>query len=176
MLLLKIGAVLASIPVALGTVVAATGVMVVDVKDSDGTRIVVPVPLLVAEAAAHFAPTQGAAVAVNRQLDRARKYLPVAEEVLAAVAESPDFELVSVDEGEEHVRVSKVGDALKVHVEGPRENVEVNVPFALARQALRQARNGRIEPADLVAALRHARLTRLAEVSDGGDHVSITIW
>ena len=175
-MLLKIGAVLASIPVALGTVVAATGVMVVDVKDADGTHIVVPVPLLAAEAAAHFAPTQGAAVAVNRQLDRARKYLPAAEEVLAAIAESPDFELVNVEEGEEHVRVSKVGDALHVHVEGPRENVDVNVPFALARQALSQARNGRIEPSDLIAALRRARLTRLADVNDGADHVSITIW
>lgn len=172
----RIGAVLGAAFVVLAAVVAATGVMVVDVKDADGTHIVVPVPLLVAETAAHFAPTQGAATAVNRQLDRARKYLPAAEEVLAAIAESPDFELVDVEEGAEHVRVSKVGDALHVHVEGPRENVEVNVPFALARQALSQARNGRIEPSDLVAALRRARLTRLADVSDGGEHVSITIW
>ncbi|PYQ20275.1 MAG: hypothetical protein DMF81_19115 [Acidobacteria bacterium] len=91
-MLLKIGVVLAAIPVTLGAVVAGTGVMVVDVKDSDGTRIVVP------------------------------------------------------------------------------------VPFDLARQALRQARDGRVSPADLVAAPRRARLTRLADVRDGGDHVRITIW
>ena len=175
-MLLKIAAVLASIPMALGVVVAGTGVMVVDVKEADGTRIVVPVPLLLAETAARFAPTQQAEAAVQRQLSRARRYLPVAEEVLAAVAESPDFELVRVDDGEEHVRVRKVGDVLQVRVEGPNENVDVNVPFDLARQVLRQSRSGRVVPADLVAALRQARLTRIADVRDGGDHVTITIW
>ena len=175
-MLLKIGAVLASIPVALGAVVAGTGVMVVDVRDSDGTHIVVPVPLLLAETAARFAPTQAAEVAVHRQLTRARRYLPVAEEVLAAVAEGPDGELVRVDDGDEHVRVTKAGDILQVRVESPRERVAVNVPFGLARQALRQARGGRVSAGDLVAALHRARLTRLADVRDGGDHVTITIW
>jgi len=175
-MLLKIGAVLASIPVALGTVVAATGVMVVDVKDSDGTHIVVPVPLLLAETAARFASTRKAAGAVDRELARARPYLPVAEEVLAALVDGPDGELVRVDEGDEHVRIEKVGDMLQVRVESPRETVAVNVPFGLARQALRQARDGRVSPGDLVAALRRARLTRLADVRDGGDHVTITIW
>jgi hypothetical protein len=175
-MLLKIAAVLASIPMALGAVVAGTGVMVVDVEEADGTRIVVPVPLLLAETAARFAPTQQAEAAVHRQLSRARRYLPAAEEVLAAVAESPDFELVRVDDGEEHVRVRKVGDVLQVRVESPRETVNVNVPFDLARQALRQARSGRVSAGDLVAALRRARLTRIADVRDGGGHVTITIW
>ena len=176
MLLLKVGAVLASVPVALGAVVAGTGVMVVDVKQADGTRIVVPVPLLLAETAARCAPTRNATAAGDRQLARVQRYLPAAEEVLAAVAQSPDFELVRVDDGDEHVRIDKVGDVLQVHVDSPRETVAVNVPFELARQALRQARDGRIEPGDVVAALRRARLTRLADVRDGGDHVTITIW
>ena len=174
-MLMKIGVVLASIPMALGAVVAGTGVMIVDVKEADGTRIVVPVPLLVAETAARLAPTQ-AADAVNRELSRARQYLPVAEEVLAAVAESPDFDLVQVDDGEEHVRIRKAGDVLQVHVEGPGENVDVNVPFDLARQVLREARYGHVSPGDIVGALRRARLTRVADVRDGGDHVTITIW
>lgn len=176
MLMLKVGAVVASIPVALGAVVAGTGVMVVDVREADGTHIVVPVPLLLAETAARFAPTQAAEAAVARELSRARRYLPVAEEVLAAVAESPDFELVRVDDGDEHVRITKAGDVLQVRVESPRETVDVNVPFDLARQALREARDGRLSPGDLVAALRRARLTRIADVRDGGDHVTITIW
>ncbi|HEY2944950.1 MAG TPA: hypothetical protein VGN09_21130 [Vicinamibacteria bacterium] len=175
-MLLKIGAVLASIPVAVGAVVAGTGVMIVDVRDKDGTHIVVPVPLLLAETAARFAPTKAAEVNVNRQLTRARRYLPVAEEVLAALAVGPDGELVRVDDRDEHVRITKAGDVLQVRVESPRETVAVNVPFDLARQALRQARDGRIAPGDVVAALRHARLTRLVEVHDGGEHVTITVW
>jgi hypothetical protein len=175
-MLLKIGAVLASIPVALGAVVAGTGVMVVDVKDADGTHIVVPVPLLLAETAARLAPTKAAEVNIDRQLTRARRYLPMAEEVLAALAEGPDGELVRVDDGDEHVRITKAGDILEVRVESPKEKVAVNVPFGLARQALSQARGGRISAGDLVGALRHARLTRLADVRDGSDHVTITIW
>jgi hypothetical protein len=174
-MLLKIGVALLSVPVAMGAVVAGTGVMVVDVKDADGTRIVVPVPLLLAQAAASFAPPK-AALTVDRHLDRARRYLPVAEEVLAAVAESPDFELARIDDGDEHVRVRKAGDVLEVRVESPRDSVEVNVPFALAREVLGQARDGRVSPADLVSMLRRARLTRLADVRDGHDHVTITIW
>ena len=92
------------------------------------------------------------------------------------MAESPDCELVRVDDGDEHVRINKVGDVLEVRVDSPREAVAVNVPFALARQALHQARDGHIAPGDVVAALRHARLTRLADVRDGGEHVTITVW
>jgi hypothetical protein len=90
-MLLKIGAVLASIPLAMGSVVAATGVMVVDVRDSDGSRIVVPVPLLFAQTAAGFAPTQGATKAIDRELARV-PYLPAAEEAGTSAA-SPDFDL-----------------------------------------------------------------------------------
>lgn len=174
---LRIGAVLASIAAVLGLVVAATGVMVVDVKKADGTRLVVPMPLLLVQAAARFAPTQAAAAGIERQVARVRQYLPVAEEVLAAVAaESPDFDVASVDKGDEHVRVRKVGDSLHIRVQSLRESVEVNLPFELAWQALDKAREGPLSPADLVAVLRHSRLTRLAEVHGGGDQVKITIW
>jgi hypothetical protein len=176
-MLLRIGAILASISVALGAVVAGTGVMVVDVKKADGTRVVVPVPLLLAQAAARFGPTQTAAAEVDRQLARVRPYLPVVEEVLVAVADSPDCELASVDQGDEHVRVHKVGDSLQIRVDNPRENTELHVPFELAQRALNEARDGRISPADLVGILRHSRLTQLADVyNNGGDHVKIKIW
>lgn len=172
----RIGAVLASIAVVLGVVVAATGVMVVDVKKADGTRFVVPMPLLLVQVGVVFAPVQTAAAGLERQVARVRQYLPVAAEVLAAVAESPDFDLAKVDNGDEHVRVRKVGDSLHIRVESLRENVDVNVPFELAWRAMDEAREGPLSPSDLVALLRHSRLTRLADVHDGGDHVKITIW
>jgi len=173
---LRVAKVLASIAVVLGVVVAATGVMVVDVKKPDGTRLVVPMPLLLVQAAAPLAPTQAAAAGIERQVARVRRYLPAAEEVLAAVAGSRDSDLARVDKGDEHVRVRKVGDSLHIRVESPRKKVELNVPFELARRALDRARDGPLSPADLVALLRHSRLTQLADVDDGGDHVKITIW
>jgi hypothetical protein len=175
-MLRRIGAVLASISVALGAVVAVTGVMIVDVTKADGTRVVVPVPLLLAQAAARFVPPTAAAE-VDRQVARVRRYLPAAEEALAAVADSPDCELASVDQGDEHLRVHKVGESLNVRVDNPREKAELNVPFDLAQRMLREARDGRVSPPDLVEMLRHSRLTQLADFHhNGGDHVRIKIW
>jgi len=173
----RVGAALGLVGVLLGAAVAGTGVMVVDVKKADGTRLVVPIPLLLAQAAARLGPARSAAAEIDRQVARVRQYLPVAEEVLAAVAESMDGELASVDQGDEHVRVSKVGDSLRIHIDNPRERTELNVPFDLARRALQHARQGPVSPAAVLAMLRYSRLTQLADVDNvGGDHVRLKIW
>lgn len=174
-MLLKLGAVLASIPLTMVGVVAGTGVVVVDVKTHDGPRIVVPMPLLLAETAVRLAPTHSAQNALNR-IERVRQYLPVAEEVVAALAEAPDAELVRVDDGREHVRIAKVGDMLQIRVQSPDEKVSVNVPISLVQDALRQAHHGRLDPGDLVASLRRARMTDLVVVDDRDDHVKISVW
>jgi hypothetical protein len=174
-MLLKIGAVLASIPLAMVGVVAGTGVAVVDVKTHDGPRIVVPVPLLLVEAAARMAPERTSERAL-RAVERGRKYLPVAEEVLAALAEAPDAELVRVEDGRDFVRISKVGDTIEIRVDGPGEQVSVDVPLAMVQDALRQARRGTLDIGDLVAGLRHARMTDLVVVNDGDDRVKISVW
>jgi hypothetical protein len=175
-MLFKIGAALAAVPLAMVGVVAGTGVVVVDVRPSDGPHIVIPVPLMLAEVAARLAPADSTRHAM-RQLERAQRYLPLAEEIVAAVAEAPDAELVSVDDGDEHVRISKVGEEIRIRVEGPRENVTVNVPIEAVRDTLRKAHHGgRLYPEDFVAMLRHARMTDLVEVHDGQDHVKISVW
>ena len=175
-MLLKIGVILAAIPLALLAVVAGTGVVVVDVKASDGPHLILPVPLLLAETAARLAPIPPAHLKLDHQLDRARPYLPAALEVLDALAASPDGDLVQVDEPDHQVRISKVGDVLEVRVQGSGEDVSVHVPLALAREAARQAGTGRLSPGDLIAALRNARLTQLVDVHDGEDRVKITVW
>lgn len=174
-MLLKIGAALAAVPLAMVGVVAGTGVVVVDVREADGPHIVIPVPLMVADVAARLAPADSTRHAL-RQLERVRQYLPVAEEIVVAVAEAPDAELVSVDDGDEHVRISKVGQEIRIRVDGHDENVSVNVPIELVRDALRKADHGRLYPEDFVAMLRHARMTDLVDVRDGDDHVKISVW
>lgn len=176
MLLLKIGAALAAVPLALGAAVGATGVVVVDVRESGpgGHRIVVPVPLLLAEAAVRMAPLG------KRphfpEIGEAARFLPVAEDVLAALADSPDGEFVRVDERDEHVRIAKVGAMLEITVDSPREKVRVNVPLSAAREVLRQARSGHVDPGGMVGALRQARFTDVVEVDSGDDHVKISVW
>jgi hypothetical protein len=174
-MLLKIGAALAAVPLAMASVVAGTGVVVVDVKEADGTRIVVPVPLLLAETAAHLVPAHATRQAM-KNMEEARRYLPVAEEVMAAIAEAPDAELVSVDDGDEHVRIHKVGDEIQIRVTGRREKVSVNVPIDLVQKTLREVHHGKMYPEDFVGLLRQARMTDLVDVVDGDDHVKISVW
>jgi len=174
-MLLKIGAVLAAIPMSLLAIVAGTGVVVVDVKQGgpDGHHIVVPVPILAGEVAAAFAPEK----ARHIDLAKATPYLPAAEEMLKALGESEDFDLVRVDQRDEHVLVRKHGPNLQVHVqEGSEQDVEVTVPISLARELVREARRGELTPADFVGLLRDARLTRLADVRQGDEHVRVTVW
>jgi hypothetical protein len=173
-MLLKIGAVLAAIPLSLVAVVAGTGVVVVDVNQAgpDGHHIVVPVPLVLAESAAVFVPQKG------RHLDlrEAKKYLPVAEAALAALGDSPDGELVSVDDHDQHVRIAKKGRNIEVHVTEPGQDVAVTVPLEMASSFLREASHGDVTPSRLVGLLGRARLTTLADVRSGDDHVRVTVW
>jgi hypothetical protein len=175
-MLMKVGVVLASIPLAAVAVVAGTGVVVVDVRESGpgGHRFVIPVPLVLAETAARFAPIPPAPRL--RDLEQVDRYLPVADEVLAALAEAPNAELVRVDDGRDHVLIEKVGQTLRIRVEEPGSRVSVNVPIDMVKETLQQLRGGRIDAAGLVGALRQARLTELVDVQDGDDHVKISVW
>ena len=162
----------AALPVAAGATVAATGVAWVDVREGgpNGTRIVVPVPLLAAELASAFVPIPD----IASEMGEARQHLGAARKVLDALRESPDGELVRVEDKDEMVVIAKEGDTLRVHVCGKNEDIDVNVPLESAAQVIRP--DGRIDPAAAVRGLRHARFQTLVEVRDGDDHVKISLW
>ncbi|MGE0453963.1 MAG: hypothetical protein AB7O37_11430 [Vicinamibacteria bacterium] len=165
-----------AVPVAVGGVVAATGVAVVDVRESGpgGTRIVVPVPLVLAQVAAGFVPQHKARL----EMGEAAKHLPIARKVLTALAEIEDAELVRVEEADERVLVRKVGSLIKVHVEDRHgEQVDVSLPIDVLLEALPDD-SGRMSFGDAIGALRrNARFTELVEVhSRNGEHVRVSIW
>lgn len=132
-MLLKIGAVLAAIPLALFALVGATGVLVVDVRESgpDGHHFIVPVPLLLAQAAAGLAPHAGREV----DLPQLSEYLPMAQAAIEGLSGAPDGELVRVEERDEIVLITKVGSTLQVRVNGRNEEVSVNVPLSMAAES-----------------------------------------
>ena len=103
-----------SVPATLVAAVASLGVAVVDVREGgpDGHHIVVPVPLALVQTAMAFVPEEK----VRVKVDHAAKHLPLAREVLEALAAGPDGELVRVEEPGEQVVITKVGDTLRVHV------------------------------------------------------------
>jgi len=71
--------------------------------------------------------------------------------------------------------VAKEGRNLTVRVSGHKENVSVNVPLALALQALPDE-EGRIPTVALAGALSAVRFTDLVDVQDGKDHVRVYVW
>jgi hypothetical protein len=170
-------AVILGVPIALLATVASLGVVVVDVREGgpDGHRVVVPVPLVLAQAAVAVAPAFAPADHLRIPDNEALKHIGVAREVLDALAAAPDGELVRVEERDELVVVTKEGRSLKIRVSGDRENVSVNVPLHLALQAL-PGPDGRIRTAALAGALSSVRFTDLVDVQDGKDHVRIWVW
>ena len=162
------------VPVATTATVAATGVAWIDVKEggADGHRIVLPVPLLLAETAVAFIPQKE----LNLDLPpEAVAHMGAVREVLQALATSPDGEYVRVQEEEQHVVIEKVGDTLHVQVHGKDgEEVTVNLPLSAVSEII--DRHGRIAPARAVGLLRQARFSTLVEVHHGEDHVKIAVF
>jgi hypothetical protein len=170
-------AVILGIPVAMMATIASLGVVVVDVREGgpDGHRIVVPVPLVFAQAALAFAPAVTHADEKLRVPAEAAEHMGLAREVVEALAAAPDGELVRVEERDQQVVITKEGRSLKVRVTGRNENVSVNVPLHLALSAL-PGPDGRIRTAALAGALSSVRFTDLVEVQDGKDHVRVWVW
>ena len=169
-------AVILGVPIAMLATVASLGIVVVDVREGgpDGNRIVVPVPLVFAQAALALAPV-AAPVDKLRLPEEAVEHVGLAREVIEALAAAPDGELVRVEERDQQVLVTKEGRMLKVRVSGPRENVSVNVPIQLALEAL-PGPDGRVRTAALAGALGSLRFTDLVDVRDGKDHVRVWVW
>jgi hypothetical protein len=172
--MLKIMAVAAAVPAALVAGVASLGVMVVDVREGgpNGHHFVIPVPLAVAQTALAFVPADRMHVPMDRE---AAKHLPVAREVLEALAAGPDGEIVRVEEEDQLVVVEKQGRSLHVRVRERGNDVDVNLPLAVALAALPDAK-GRISTGVLATALWSTRFTDLVEVHDGDDHIKVSVY
>jgi hypothetical protein len=169
-------AVLLGVPIALLATVASLGVVVVDVREGGpgGSHVVVPVPLVLAQAALAVGPAF-APEDKMRVPEEALEHMGLARDVLEALAAAPDGELVRVEERNELVVITKEGRSLRVHVTSDRENVSVNVPLHLALQALPDE-HGHIRTAALAGALGSVRFTDLVDVQDGKDHVKVYVW
>jgi len=138
-------------------------VRVVDGDGADAEQVSVNLPLSVVEAllpAIHSEGLDGGRVrwAGGEELDGAEL-----RDVLAALADSPDGNFVTVRDGEQSVRVAKERGLLLVHADDDGERVRVRLPLVVVEAML----VGGGDEIDLVAGLR-----ALAE-HGGGDLVSV---
>jgi hypothetical protein len=176
MFMLKTAAVvLISIPLLLLGLVAGTGLVVVDVKTSDGPRIVLPVPLALARAALGFAPQQAREV----DIPELSEYSEIAGRLLAELRENDDGVLVEVDDGDDHVLIEKVGDEIAIEVTSRDEEVSVRIPLAAASEILDSYDGKRLRVAGVLDALSSSSWlsgTDLVHVKSDDEEVKIWVW
>jgi hypothetical protein len=173
--MVKLAAVLA-VPFALLATMASLGVVVVDVQEGgpDGHRIIVPAPLVLAQAALAVAPA--IAGEEMRLPTEEIPHVEVARDIIKALAEAPDGILVKVEEPDEQVEIRKEGDKIVVRVQGKNgEDLSVNAPLSLALSALPDA-DGSISAVKMAGALGTVRFTDLVDVHDGDTHVRVWVW
>lgn len=172
-MLTKLALAAAALPLATGAAVLSADYAIVDVKDKAGMHLVVPVPLTLVQAALRLAPAKTRHIEAPVEL---RENVQLASALVAELRRCPDAELIRVDDGDDHVRVTKVGDELRVQVEeraGAR--VDVRVPLTTAAEALDSLRSGNLEPSRLIDALRQAD-GELVHVVDGETEVRVRMW
>ena len=167
--------VLLSIPLLLLGLVASTGLVVVDVKTSDGPRIVVPVPLFLARAALGFAPEEATEV----EIPELGEYSEIASRLLAELSDCPDGILVEVDDRNDHVLIEKIGDEIAIEVSSDDEEVSVRIPLAAAAEVLESYEGGRLRVAGVLDALSSSSSlsgTDLVHVKSENEEVKIWVW
>ncbi len=164
--------VLASIPVVLAAMLLSSSCVVVDIKQADGPRIIVPVPLFVARAALAFAPPEARHVSIPELAE----YRDVAEQILSELLDAPDGILVEVRDGGEHVLIEKVGDRLEIDVGGDDEEVSVTVPITLVLDILDSYDGEELSSASVLAALSSVSRTKLVHVKTKDEEVRVWIW
>lgn len=158
-----------------GGAVMNASVVVVDVRDSDGTHIVVPVPLALAQLGLAFAPDEVKYVSVRE----ARRYMPHVSRIVQELSNAPDGVFVEVEDGDDRVIVAKEGGVLRISVdEGHGATVRVNVPFEsiLAMMDAYDVEGGFFRTSRLVGALRTVPSGDLVSVLDGEDRVRVRVW
>ena len=157
----------------LGAALGSATWIVVDVKEGDGPRIVVPVPLFAVELAASFVPEERTRVSLPQE---AARVLPVAARIFRELRQAPDGVLVEVEDREDTVQISKVEDNLQIRVRGPDEAVDVTLPLDAVEEIIESFDGDTLQAKDLLAALKRASRTDLVRVEDGNDRIRVWIW
>jgi hypothetical protein len=172
--MLKVAAIL-FLPFALvAGILASSSYVVVDIEEKgpDGIHLVVPVPLALAQAALSFVPDRETRIPCPELAE----YLPVAKGVIEELTALPDSELVRVEEGEELVLISKVGENLEVEVHDHGEDVVVSLPLPVVVEILESYDGESFAAADVVSALTGISRSDLVQVRSDNETVKVWIW
>lgn len=161
-----------SIPLLLLGLCLSSSCVVVDVKQAEGPRIIVPVPLFLARTALAFAPDE----ATHIEIPELAEYSDIAEEIIEELIDAPDGVLVEVHDGREHVLIVKTGDELEIDVESGDEDVHVRMPLTVVAEILESYDGEELETRDVLQALSSVSRTDLVHVRTRDEEVKVWIW
>jgi hypothetical protein len=168
-------AVLALPAVLLATAATQTSVLVVDVTVDEGPRIVAPVPYALARAGLALAPRD-----VRRlEVLELAPYMDDLREILNVLRDVPDGVFVEVEDRDDHVVISKEGDALRVMaMDGDRTRLELTLPLASLASFTEayDRETGILHTGRLVRGLKKAPRGSLLHVVDGETEVRVRAW
>lgn len=148
----------------------------VRVDETDGARIKVNLPVSMVEKAIAMVPEEHLRHG-KIHLNECCEHMSPAElrELWQEIQDSPDMTFVTVEEGDESVRVWKEAGYLKVHVleQDKSEQVDVQVPLAVVDALL----SGDGEELDIEAAIRALVEEGSGElVTVSGDNEKVRVW
>jgi hypothetical protein len=165
---------LLAVPMSLGMLLYATGLAVVDVRQGgpDGTRIVVPIPLALANGALLFLDDERTRLRCPEFAEHREAAVRLARELRNA----PDGRYVEVEGRDEQVTIDKLDDTLVVEVHDGGNDVHVQVPISALVELLESYDGEAFQAADALAAVRGAPSGEWVRVRDGEDHVRVWKW
>ena len=171
---MKVLTILGFIAVAFVAMLGSLTWVLVDVNERgpDGVHVFVPAPLALADIAVRFVPEASKPI----DIDLEPEYIPLIKIAVEELRKAGDFEMVRVEEEDETVVVRIEEGLLHVAVDSSTEQVRVRAPLDSFAVALDSIEDGKIRPADMLAALDDLPSGRLVEVHDEDTDVTISIW
>jgi hypothetical protein len=105
------------------------GVMRIDVDEfrDGGSHVHMWMPAAAVPMVMHFVPKRH----LMHGAEQARQFLPVARAFVKELKKFPDFELVDVVDGEQHVHISTHDGKLQIDDTEPGQTVHVQCPLAM---------------------------------------------
>ena len=155
-------------------IVLSTSWLVVYVHEkNEGWRLMVPAPVFLADMAVRIGGAQAKRVDLPPEV---LEFLPMLQPIVAELAKAPDFEMVHVEEPGLNLSIRKVGQSFEVSVVEDEQTVYVRVPVAALQAAARAASDGQLRIGELAGALDGISRTKLIDVRQPDQDVSVWVW
>lgn len=150
---------------------AVTGVALVDVETT-AEHIIIPVPMLLAQAGARFVPDEARYISVPELA----LYENGIRALTEALEDAPNTELVRVVDDGESVVINKIGSRLEIHVRSTEESVDVQMPLEAVSHLLDAYDGEGFATNRLVSAARKGLDGARIEVRTPEEHIKVRFY